>query len=426
MVKDIQVVLKEVERLSDALNMQSREFGQRAMKTSILSTSYSNTEEALDKSKISYRRALNLKLGISIAEVFETLPIEANGEMPFEDFLDKTINAYMRLCGIPFSDRYFKQAAIRGQVLLKLNRARELGQIKILARVDKKFVKILPEVSDTAFAMLMDPESMLRSPYVKAMAQTIGAMALVDMSPERLSKSELASTVQDSLNKRHLLEAIKPAYQFSAKNIEPFHQQNQVGFYSDNNGKLFILPTYPTTGHSTFSPRDLPIIMNAELAFEYLDRKTLSSLTKGLSPPLVSMNGGENKFYFNRHSRYMKELEELLGAKFSKFLPQNETALAALNALQSKLGKDFGNGIEVSRIIDSVMRHKLKESDLKEFDKRVMSTLIIKLGLVGESGGIYVPADERSKAILEKVKALCNITDPVSPVFAQMATREVE
>lgn len=427
MVTHIRRVVAEVEKLAGALDLPPSEFGQRAMRTSILSTSYNNTRDAIDKSKISYRRALNLKLGTAVAEVFETLPLDSEGEIQFDSFLERTINAYMRLCGIPFIERYFRQAEIRGQVLIKLERTKALGQIETFTRSNQKFVKILPEVSETAFAMLMDPESMLRSPYVKAMAQTIGAMAIVDGSPERLTQSELASSVQDGLNKHHLLEAIKPAYAFAAKNIEPFHQKNKVGFYSDKDGRLFILPTYPRTGSTTFSQSDLPVILNAELAFEHLGSKGVRELTGGLNPPLVPMTSGDRNFYFNRHSRYMKELETLLGASFSKFIPKNETALAALNALQSKLGKEFGDGRRVSRFIDSALRGSLKESDLHDFDKRVMSVLMINLGLIKEeSDNIYVPADDRSHSILEKLKALCSITDPIGPIFSQLATREKE
>jgi len=416
------MIMKEVEKIANALDMDKEDFSQRAMRTTVLSTSYIGTKDALEKTKVNYRRALNLKLGIAVAEVFESF----GGVLPLDDFLEKTTTAYMRITGIPILERQDRRSEVKGLVTLKLQRSIELGQIYIYTEENQKFVKIFPEVSSTTFAMLMNPESMLRSPYVKAMAQTIGSMALVDANPRKMSRRDLASTVQDNLNSHHLLEVIKPVNIFSVMNIEPFHQHNKVPFYSEYDDKLFILPTFPATGNPS-SLASVPALVSKELAYELVEYGTLEDLVSGLNPSLITMRHGDNIFYFNRQAKYIEDLEKLLGTKLSKYLPKNESALATLGELQSKLGKDFGDGTKVSQLIDLILKNGVKDVDLDEFGKRMMGPLWMRVGLVSRSqDGIYQPTDSRTRTILNRVAGLCDVVNPVGHVVSRMVTREVE
>ena len=82
----------------------------------------------------------------------------------------------------------------------------------------------------------MNPESMMRPPYMKAMAQTIGAMALVDKDQDQWSIKEITDTVQDKLQAikgdGKLLTRRVPEI-FNIKNIAPFHINKNVPFYDN-------------------------------------------------------------------------------------------------------------------------------------------------------------------------------------------------
>jgi hypothetical protein len=427
MASKLQNVMKEVEKLSDALDIDKDEFGQRAMRTSILSTSYRTTEDAVDKSKIQYRRGLSLKAGIAVAEVFETLPDQNEGQLPFDEFIDRTTTAYMRITGMPASDAYTRYSEVKGIVMSKLARSIDLGQITRLEKNGVKLVKIIPEVGSTTFAMLMNPETMLRSPYVKAMAQTIGGMAIVDGEPSKITKAELSSTVQDKLHTADLLQITKTPAVFNAQNIEPFHQHNKVPFYSEVDDKLFILPTFPAPGNQPDAVSGLPALASRELAFTLLPYTDLNDLVNGFNPPLTTFRSGGVEFYYNRHFRYVQDLAELLGTSLSKYLPRNEGVFRALDELQSRLGPEFGDGVKVASIIRRIRDENPKDADLQGLEKRIVGLLFLKLGLIFRTPeGVYKAKDGPSRTILKSLEALCNVISPTGLVLSRMATREGE
>ena len=63
-------IVPEFEKISSALDMELSEFGQRAMRATILATGYKQTQEAEDDARVAYRRALGIKAGIATAAVY--------------------------------------------------------------------------------------------------------------------------------------------------------------------------------------------------------------------------------------------------------------------------------------------------------------------------------------------------------------------
>ena len=161
--------------------------------------------------------------------------------------------------------------------------------------------------------------------------------------------------------------------------------------------------------------------------FHYIRDDALKDLTEGFNPVLVPVTVGDSKFYFNRASRYVEKLEDLMGANFSKFIPKEAIVLDTFNRLQSKISDSFEDGTNVAKCIDAIVNDGLKDSDLTELDRRILSILYRNLGLVTKSrDGVYRSMDDRSRYILAKVKNLCNITDPIGETFSRMALRVKE
>ncbi|HEY7778376.1 MAG TPA: hypothetical protein VIA09_07535, partial [Nitrososphaeraceae archaeon] len=238
---------------------------------------------------------------------------------------------------------------------------------------------------------------------------------------KKLTISDLATTVQDTLNSHGLLKRPKSALIFAGSHIEPFHKSKQVSFYSDIDDKLFILPTFPMTGTSG-SLKNLPAIMSGELIYE-LNRGNMQDFTEGVEPPFVSVFGGDKTYYLNRQFPYITSLEKFLGAKFSKYIPKNETVLMGLAEIQSKLSTDFGDGRKVVKFLNTVLSNRLKDSDLDPLERKIMTVLYIRLKLVDkdEQGGYYPIEDLR--ATLKMIKGLCEVTNPTGKIMSAISTQ---
>jgi hypothetical protein len=425
MVNKVQRAIRAVEGVATALDMGIDEFSQRAMLTSILSTPYVGTSQAIEQHKVAYHRALNLKLGISVSQVFESYQNRFGGYLPLDFFLDKTTNTYMRICGVPLIDRLSRRSEMKGQVVWKLQRSLEHGLISIDRKNNERIVRMFPDASSITFAMLMNPATMMKGTYVKGMAQTIGGMALVDKEQAKLTAHDLAAEVQDRLQSRHLLKNKKPAKTFAASHVDPFHKVKKVSFYSDIDERLFILPTYPVTGR-TSSARRFPAIMSEELALEINDG-SLSDLTEGMNPTLITINSSDMTLYFNRDHQYIVSLEKLLGTKFNKYLPKNEPILSGFAEIQSKLGSLYGDGKRVADLIDDFLQNDVTESDLNDdFSKRLMIALVVRLKFVrhNEDGSYEMIEDERQ--VLQTIRDMCNAVNPTGYIMANMAARSSE
>jgi hypothetical protein len=421
--KNLERFMEDIEKISDAFNMSKDDFGQRAMRTSVLSTGYAGTKDALDYRRVSYRRTLNMKVGIAVADVFET---SQQNELPMEEFMNRVIPAYMRLCGIPFIERENRRSEVKALIESYLERLIELGLISISNKNQQKYVTMMPELGSSAYAMIMNPESMLRSPYIKAISQTIGAMALVDKKQNSWTVKEISDLVQDSMIRKGIIKNWKPTYLFSAQNIEPFHVSHKVQFYSSLEEKLIILPTFPKPGTVTqLTKLDMPLI-NKELAFELFGLQGINDLTSGPNPPLIPIATGDSTIYFHRNDAYINAFKDHLGAPLSKFIPQQGIALRSLSEIQSKLGKDHYDGIRVASIIQKIIEGGIKEGSYQSnpVEREIVTVLYARLGFIQPNDqGIFQPI-ERMKPHLSYLRGLCDIKNPTARPIADITTEE--
>lgn len=429
MKEKLEKVTKEIEKIADAFDIQSSEFGERAMRALILSTGYTYTEDAEDDPRITYRRSLNLKVGIAVASVFEMM---RKNTIPKDEFLESTTLAYMRLSGMSALDLIHKKGATKGLVTLYLKRIEKLGLVSYHNISGRSHVKIEPDIGSNAFATIMNPESMMRPPYMKAMAQTIGAMALVDKDQNQWSIKEITDTVQDKLQNIKgdgKLLTKRPPDIFNIKNIAPFHINKNVPFYDNlDDGNLIILPTFPEPGTTSndklykLSKRLHTPLIGSEIAFEYFGETELRRLTSGHNPGLIQIGTGCNTLYFHRDKKDIRSIADFLDAPLSKFFPKQGLMTQALIEIQSKLGYLDYNGSDVEKSIQRVIERKIKENDYENTKEReVISVLHNRLKLIRlNPDKIFEPADNQ-EPLLKELKGYCNLskisTRPVSQML---------
>jgi len=420
--KKLENFMGEIEKISNALNMTKEDFGQRVMRTSVLSTGYSSTKEAIDFRRVSYRRTLNMKVGIAVADVFET---SNKNELPKYEFLDRVIRAYMRLCGIPYIERANKRSEVKALIEGYLKRLKDLGLISVSIKNRQKYVKMEPELGSSAYAMIMNPESMLRSPYIKAISQTIGSMALVDQKQNSWTIPEISDYIQDSLVNGGIIKNYKPTYLFSAQNIEPFHVAKRVQFYSDLEDKLIILPTFPRPGTITqLTDLDTPLVNN-ELAFEIFGIQGINDLTTGMNPPLIPIATGDSTVYFHRNDSHINAFQKHLGMPLSKFIPKQGIALRSLSEIQSKLGKDHYNGIKVASIIQKIIEGDVKEGSYEsDMEREIVTVLYARLGFIDLNEKRVFRPIPKMQSHLSYLKGLCDIKNPTTRPIADITTED--
>ncbi len=426
-------VMGELEKLAYSLDIDPQEFGQRAMRTLTFSTGYEQTKSAnLEYTrKIAYRRALNLKVGMAAASVFE---ISNTDTILKEEFIDRTTDSYMRLSGLRPLEQFDKKNAIKGLVTSYLSRIEDLGLISYKRINNESHVKIEPEISSCAFASIMNPESMMRPPYMKAMAQTIGAMSIVDRDQNKWTVDEISDEVQDrlqSIKGEGRLKTRRTPFSFNLKNIQPFHVENNVHFYADSDDEnLIILPTFPEPG--TVTNDDLnglvkklhtPLI-SSEIAIEKFGITELQRLTTGHNPLLIQIGTGNNTIFFYRDEKNIKSISDFLGTPLSKFMPRHGVITQALIEIQSKLGFIDFNGLEVEKVIQRVLERKIKENNYASTKEREVVVLLYdRLRLINiNDDKIYEPVDN-AEGLLKELKGYCNLLNICSRPTSEFLTR---
>jgi len=415
-------LMNKIDKISDAFKMTKEDFGQRAMRASILSTGYSGTKDALDFRRVSYRRALNMKVGIAVADVFET---SRRSELPKDEFMDRVALSYMRLCGIPFIERDDRKSEVRALIESYLARLKDLGLISTIIKERQKYIIMEPELGSSAYAMIMNPESMLRSPYIKAISQTIGSMALIDQKQKGWTVGEISDFVQDCMVTKGIVKNYKPTYLFSAQNIEPFHVNKRVQFYSDIDDRLIILPTFPKPGTVTsLSDFNMPLI-NKELAFELLGLQGIYDLTSGPNPALIPIAAGDSIMYFNRNDEHINAFKDHLGVPLSKFIPRQGAALRSLSEIQSKLGIDHYDGTLVASIIQRIIEGEVKEGSYTDaVEREVVTVLYARLGCIEPNEQKIFQPILKMRAHLSYLKGLCDIKNPTARPIADITTED--
>lgn len=422
-------VMNEIDKIAEALDIEISEFGERAMRALVLSTGYSYTKDAVDDPRVTYRRALNLKVGIAVATVFEMMNTTT---IPKEQFLEDTTTSYMRLSGMSALDQVHRKNETKGLVTLYLKRIENLGLITYKTINGVRHVKIEPEIGSCSFASIMNPESMTRTPYMKAMAQTIGSMALVDRDQNKWTSKEITDEVQDRLQKikgdgRLLTRKIPDI--FFIKNIAPFHIEKNVPFYDNlEDGNLIILPTFPEPGTILNSKLDklskrlhTPLICE-EIAFEYFGETELTRLTSGHNPVLIQIGTGSNTMYFNRNEKDIRAMADFLKSPLSKFYPRQGTMTQSLIEIQSKLGYIDYNGSAVEKVIQGVLEQKIAENDYESTQEReVISVLHSRLKLIRLNEDKYFVPVINAESLLKELKGYCNLskisTKPISNIL---------
>jgi hypothetical protein len=420
--KKLEGFIREIEKIADAFDMTTDDFGQRAMRTSVLSTGYASTKDAIDFRRVSYRRTLNMKVGIAVADVFE---ISDSNVLQFDEFISRVSRAYMILCGIPFIERENRRSEVKAVIEKYLERLIALGLVSIFHQKNQKFVKMEPELGSSAYAMIINPESLLRGPYIKAISQTIGAMSIVDKKQNNWTIKEISDYVQDSMVTKGIVKNYKPTYLFSAQNIEPFHVSKNVQFYSQQEDKLIILPTFPRPGTiKQLDSIDTPLI-DKELAYEILESDGINRFTSGVNPPLIPIATGDSTLYFHRNDVFINAFKEHFEVPLSKFIPKQGIALRALSALQSKLGSRDYDGPKVASIIQKIFEGGMKEGKYDSYlEKEVATVLFARLGFIEpDKDGVFRPINKALKH-LKYLRGLCDIKNPVTSPIAKIVTSE--
>jgi hypothetical protein len=423
-------VIKEIQHIADCfagpeVKMDENEFGERIMAASVLATSYATTAQADDEGRVIYRRMNNLRVGVAAAAVYS---LKGEQELPQNEFIDQAVKIYMAYEGIPLIDPNYMTRRLYSKAVIYsyLDRLFSLHLMSRSVSNGVRYIKLEPQISSYAYAMLMDPESTLRSPYLKAMAQTTGAMATVDKNQEKLTDREVADIVMDSLLGR-VLESSKSPWRFALQNIYPLHQiRNNVPFYSQREeNKLIVLPTFPEPGAILPPSKLITPLLSPDYAVEIFQPDELQKLTSGPNPALIKITSPSSghAVYFYHHDAVIQAYAKHFGVTPSRFTPEASVAIAIFSELQSKLSYDF-DPTKVSSTLGMFLEgDRVKVSELNDHvDRRIYSLLSVKNRIIEIDSGGYVKPIAGFKGLLKDVRELCNIRNVAFKSVAKVAS----
>lgn len=424
--KKIEEMIGKMGNIAEAFDIPLEEFSQRALTSNILSTNYAVLKSAAENSKIIYRRGINMKIGLAITQAYEVFGGE---NIPFDKFYDYVTRVFLRLDAVPAISYKEKRLYARQTISQRLKTFKDLGLVSTgTGSHSVKEISINPKISKATTAVLINPETMLRNPHIKAMAQTIGSMIKVDKEQGQLNVGEVSDYVQDSLISNRILENRKSKVKFENQSIEPFSITNEVPFYSKNeDSNLLVLPTNELQVNDIRLMRFLDG-MDKERGRKLLRKSIISEgslyslvgdnyhlLTNGENPLFIPMVYGRNKLFFNRIEPVINSLSDFFGVGLSRFIPSKNESINVYAILEKRLFDEI-EGPVISQALSDLLSDGLEEpsgNDKKSSNIReIIAALHFDAGLIekdNKRNKVWV-ANENSRKIISDSRSLVNLT----------------